>query len=475
MIIEELRGRARVDHRRAADEGARRGRGAAAGRRSAARVARIARRSALPVQHAELDRGARARESRGGRTRHRTAGVADALVARSRRLALVTLDEELAIGPELSGDRTRALRRSPALPDRRRCAGARRRSVPRLSLQTLVENSVKYAVSPSRDGATIVVTCAAASNDRLQVDVEDDGPGFDASQLPDGHGLQLLQSRLAMTFGDRARCSRRQPARPDCRHARPAARNGAAASSAASRDLPDVPKDSRCLLIRAYVVDDERLAVQRLTPAARATPDVSPSPAAQHRSRRRRSPRCATRTSTSCFSTSRCRDDGFELIEQLDRDIPVVFTTAYDRYALEAFAVNSIDYLLKPVETERLSKALDKLERFSSTAGGRPTFARSREQLARELAPGRQPRADRVARRRAHDGPRRRADHALLREGQADVCGLGRPRARRSTSRWPSSRRTSMRGASSASIGRPSSTSRSCRSSTRAWTACWSG
>src|SRR5258708_37986280 len=57
---------------------------------------------------------------------------------------------------------------------------------------------------------------------------------------------------------------------------------------------------------------------------------------------------------------------GFELLERLERDPFVVFTTAYDRYALNAFAVNSIDYLLKPIERERLAQALDKLERLDS-------------------------------------------------------------------------------------------------------------
>jgi len=75
--------------------------------------------------------------------------------------------------------------------------------LPRLSVQTLVENSVKFAVSASRDGATISVTARAAGG-RVRVTVEDDGPGFDAGHFPDGHGLQLLKSRLAMTFGDRA-------------------------------------------------------------------------------------------------------------------------------------------------------------------------------------------------------------------------------------------------------------------------------
>jgi two-component system, LytTR family, sensor histidine kinase AlgZ len=74
--------------------------------------------------------------------------------------------------------------------------------VPRLSLQTLVENSVKFAVSPRRAGASIAVR-AVAVNGVLRITVEDDGPGFDAG-IPDGHGLELLRSRLAILFGDRA-------------------------------------------------------------------------------------------------------------------------------------------------------------------------------------------------------------------------------------------------------------------------------
>jgi len=75
--------------------------------------------------------------------------------------------------------------------------------VPRLAVQTLVENSVKYAVSPSRDGASITVH-AAATDGHLRIDVVDDGPGFDGSTVPAGHGLALVRERLAMMFGDRA-------------------------------------------------------------------------------------------------------------------------------------------------------------------------------------------------------------------------------------------------------------------------------
>jgi two-component system LytT family response regulator len=52
--------------------------------------------------------------------------------------------------------------------------------------------------------------------------------------------------------------------------------------------------------------------------------------------------------------------NGFEVVELVGRDVGVVFTTAYDEYALRAFEVNAVDYLLKPFSAERLSEALDR-------------------------------------------------------------------------------------------------------------------
>ena len=52
----------------------------------------------------------------------------------------------------------------------------------------------------------------------------------------------------------------------------------------------------------------------------------------------------------------------FEIFDQVAIHIPVIFTTAYDQYALKAFKVNSIDYLLKPIDEEELSDALDRFE-----------------------------------------------------------------------------------------------------------------
>lgn len=50
--------------------------------------------------------------------------------------------------------------------------------------------------------------------------------------------------------------------------------------------------------------------------------------------------------------------DGFEVLELLDRDVSVVFTTAYDEYALRAFEVGAVDYLLKPFSLERFTEAI---------------------------------------------------------------------------------------------------------------------
>ena len=58
--------------------------------------------------------------------------------------------------------------------------------------------------------------------------------------------------------------------------------------------------------------------------------------------------------------------DSFRIFDSVDIDSPVVFTTAYDQYALRAFKVNSIDYLLKPFKEEDLQRALDKLSRLSA-------------------------------------------------------------------------------------------------------------
>ena len=78
---------------------------------------------------------------------------------------------------------------------------------------------------------------------------------------------------------------------------------------------------------------------------------------------------------------------GFELLGRLPAPPPVVFTTAYDRYAVKAFEVSSIDYLLKPVEKPRLAATLDKLERLRG-GPARPDLRAVIEEVAAALRTG---------------------------------------------------------------------------------------
>jgi DNA-binding LytR/AlgR family response regulator len=56
----------------------------------------------------------------------------------------------------------------------------------------------------------------------------------------------------------------------------------------------------------------------------------------------------------------------FEVFSKVKVKCPIIFTTAYDTYAIEAFNTNGIDYLLKPIEEERLSKAIEKIRQFNT-------------------------------------------------------------------------------------------------------------
>lgn len=55
----------------------------------------------------------------------------------------------------------------------------------------------------------------------------------------------------------------------------------------------------------------------------------------------------------------------FTIFDKMELETPIIFTTAYDRYVIEAFKVNSIDYLLKPVKVEDVKQALDKYKKLT--------------------------------------------------------------------------------------------------------------
>jgi two-component system LytT family response regulator len=83
--------------------------------------------------------------------------------------------------------------------------------------------------------------------------------------------------------------------------------------------------------------------------------------------------------------------DGFEVVQQLSNPPAIVFATAYDEYAVRAFEANAIDYILKPVQQDRLDRALERVRQRVGTSateqGGRvQSVARERGGPLRRLA-----------------------------------------------------------------------------------------
>lgn len=72
--------------------------------------------------------------------------------------------------------------------------------IPSLCLLTLVENTIKHAISARRAGGRVSVT-ARVEGESLRLEVADDGPGFAPDNLPAGHGLNLLGERLLLVYG----------------------------------------------------------------------------------------------------------------------------------------------------------------------------------------------------------------------------------------------------------------------------------
>ena len=122
--------------------------------------------------------------------------------------------------------------------------------------------------------------------------------------------------------------------------------------------------------LRAYLVDDEPLAIARLTRMLGAFSSIQIAGSATDPSAALRDlsdEACGT-IDVLFLDIQMPGMNGFELFARLDVQPFVIFTTAYDEYALRAFEVNSIDYLVKPVETEQLARAMLKLERLRPAA-----------------------------------------------------------------------------------------------------------
>jgi two-component system LytT family response regulator len=143
--------------------------------------------------------------------------------------------------------------------------------------------------------------------------------------------------------------------------------------------------------LRAYLVDDEPLAIERLKRLLAGFDSilvvgsaVNPAEALEFLNNDRAEP-----IDVLFLDIQMPAITGFELLARMAVQPYVIFTTAYDEYALRAFEVNSIDYLVKPIETAQLARALKKLDRIGPVSKSEwqqsPDLARMLQELAASL------------------------------------------------------------------------------------------
>ena len=119
--------------------------------------------------------------------------------------------------------------------------------------------------------------------------------------------------------------------------------------------------------MRAIIIDDERLARKELNNLLKNYPEIEIVDQ-------------AVNADDALEKIQRLNPDlifldiqmpgktGFELLEELDRVPKVIFTTAYDEFATRAFDVNALDYLLKPIQEERLKDTITKVLAVEASA-----------------------------------------------------------------------------------------------------------
>lgn len=124
--------------------------------------------------------------------------------------------------------------------------------------------------------------------------------------------------------------------------------------------------------MKVLIVEDESMAAKRLTKLLQeANPAIEVL--AQLDSVKRAVNWLRENTADLLFFDIQLADGlSFEILEQVQVSAPIVFTTAFDEYAIQAFKLNSIDYLLKPIDPEELGNALSKYDKLFSQKEAQP-------------------------------------------------------------------------------------------------------
>ena len=136
--------------------------------------------------------------------------------------------------------------------------------------------------------------------------------------------------------------------------------------------------------MKTLLIDDERLARNELRRLLAAFPELEIVGEAAN-AKQAREQLTASPPDLLFLDVQMPGETGMELLESLEPPVPhVIFTTAYDEFAVKAFELNALDYLLKPVDPARLAIAVEKLRAKRNGGAG-------------EAGPGKNPPRDRLA------------------------------------------------------------------------------
>ena len=222
-------------------------------------------------------------------------------------------------------------------------------AVPHMALQPIVENAIRHGIGARASSGLIEIRAQRIvdhQGDHLHVSVRDDGPGFREKCTSGGLGLGLAntRARLKQLYGAEAELTTESP------RGRRRRRDPGAALSRKRNECAH-----ECTHRRRRTAGARRHAAAAEGGARRSPPSpkraMAPRPCAMIRERR---------PDLVFLDVQMPELDGFGVLRAVGAEHmpPVIFVTAHDRYAIQAFEVNAIDYLLKPVTRERCSQAL---------------------------------------------------------------------------------------------------------------------
>ena len=217
-------------------------------------------------------------------------------------------------------------------------ADARRVRIPVMLLQTVVENAIKHGIGALPAGGVLKIR-GELTGGVLVLEIENPRPALPLQQSREGIGLRNAAERLRLLVR-RARQHRRR--------------------SVAAGPGHDPDSDSRGRM-RALIVDDEPPARRELRRLLAEFPWIEIVGEAGNVDEA--AGKVASLSPGLLFLDIQMPGgSGFDLLARLDYAPQVVFTTAHDEHAVRAFEVNALDYVLKPIDPERLAATVSRIK-----------------------------------------------------------------------------------------------------------------